>query len=58
MLGLCDYTLHVKSPNTPIVQEVQIAVGHMLCRLVDHYLFEAVVELQPYLEDSGDLDGE
>lgn len=50
MLGLCDHALLVESDNVPQVQEVQIAAGHMLCRLVDFFLFEAVVELQPLLK--------
>jgi len=50
MLPLCDQALLVESGEVPLVQEVQIAAGHMLCRLVDHFLFEAVLELQPYLE--------
>lgn len=58
MLPLCDYPIVVESKSTPQIQEVQIAVGHMLCRLVDYYLFEAVMELQPYLELHPHLDDE
>ncbi len=47
---LCDYLLAVPEKRTPLVQEIHIAVGHLLCQLVDYYLFEAVVELQPYLD--------
>ncbi|MGM0646151.1 MAG: D-sedoheptulose 7-phosphate isomerase [Thermodesulfobacteriota bacterium] len=50
MVGLCDTLIFVEHDSTPLIQEIQIAVGHMLCRLVDYYLFEAVVELQPHLE--------
>ncbi|MBU1003751.1 MAG: D-sedoheptulose 7-phosphate isomerase [Proteobacteria bacterium] len=50
MAPFCDHLLMVPSKQTPLVQEVQITIGHMLCRLVDYYLFEAVTELQPYLE--------
>lgn len=56
MLPHCDHALVVESRDTPLVQEVQIAVGHMLCRLVDHFLFEAVLELQSYLELPPKLD--
>jgi len=28
---------------------VHIVIGHLLCRLVDFYLFEAADQLQPYL---------
>jgi len=50
MAPLCDYLFCVPSASTPLIQEVHIALGHMLCRLVDYYLFEAVAELAPYLE--------
>ncbi|MBG0776805.1 MAG: D-sedoheptulose 7-phosphate isomerase [Desulfovibrionaceae bacterium] len=46
----CHYLLNVPDKTTALIQEVHIAVGHMLCRLVDYYLFEAVTELTPYLE--------
>lgn len=51
MLALCDFPLLVPDKNTPLVQEVHIAVGHLLCELVDYYLFEAVNELTPYLNE-------
>ncbi|MGE4297305.1 MAG: D-sedoheptulose 7-phosphate isomerase [Desulfovibrionaceae bacterium] len=50
MASLCHYLLDVPESSTCLIQEVHITVGHMLCRLVDYYLFEAVTELQPYLE--------
>lgn len=49
MLPLCRHALVVEDGDTPIIQEIQIAVGHMFCRLVDYFLFEAVAELNPYL---------
>jgi D-sedoheptulose 7-phosphate isomerase len=49
MLAACDYSLHVADDTTALVQEVHIAVGHLLCRLVDYYLFEAVDKLQAYI---------
>jgi len=51
IVSLCDYALLVPHERTALIQEVHIAVGHLLCKLVDHYLFEAVMELGPYLED-------
>lgn len=50
MAPWCDMTLLVPSRHTPLIQEVHLAVEHLLCQLVDHYLFENVVELQPYLD--------
>ncbi|MCF8038138.1 MAG: D-sedoheptulose 7-phosphate isomerase [Desulfohalobiaceae bacterium] len=37
----CDYLLQVQSAETPLIQEVHIAAGHMLCSLVEYFLFEA-----------------
>ena len=58
MDALCDHLITVPEKTTALVQEVHIAAGHMLCRLVDYYLFEAVMELQPYLESgrTGEFD--
>ncbi len=53
MTGLCDIYLAVPGKNTALIQEVHIAIGHMLCRLVDYFLFESVLELQPYLGQNG-----
>ena len=50
VVPLCDFALLVPHDRTALIQEVHIAVGHMLCRLTDYYLFEAVMELRPYLE--------
>jgi D-sedoheptulose 7-phosphate isomerase len=49
MLPLCDFALLVPDDRTPLIQEIHIAAGHLLCELVDYFLFEAVLELQPYL---------
>lgn len=49
MAALCDYLVRVPSTVTPLIQEIHAAVGHLVCRLVDHFLFEAVGELAPYL---------
>lgn len=46
MRGLCDHLLIVNHKSTPIIQEIQITAGHLLCRLVDYYLFEAVDQLR------------
>lgn len=49
MLALCNFVLHVQDDRTPLIQEVHITAGHLLCRLVDYFLFEAVSELEPLL---------
>jgi D-sedoheptulose 7-phosphate isomerase len=51
ILAHCAHCLLVECEETALVQEVHITVGHLLCRLVDHYLFEAVVELEPFLKE-------
>lgn len=45
MPSLCDITLQVPHTLTPLIQEIHIAAGHMLCRLVDYYLFENTAAL-------------
>ncbi len=46
MAPLCDILLPVPHACTPLVQELHIATGHMLCHLVDYFLFKNVKELQ------------
>lgn len=47
---LCDTLLAVPHASTPLVQEVHIAIGHTLCLLVDHFLFENVTALERALQ--------
>jgi D-sedoheptulose 7-phosphate isomerase len=49
----CDILLNVEHASTPVVQEVLLAVEHLLCRLCDYFLFENVRELQPHLDAAG-----
>lgn len=49
MAGLCHHLLVVPDTRTPLIQEVHAAIGHLLCGLIDYYLFEAVAELEPLL---------
>lgn len=49
MAALCHHVLIVPDSRTPLIQEVHAAIGHLLCALVDYYLFEAVTELEPFL---------
>jgi D-sedoheptulose 7-phosphate isomerase len=46
---LCDHLIEVPEKSTPLIQEIHIAAGHVICRLVDYYLFENVSLIQPYL---------
>jgi len=45
-----DLAILVPHTVTALIQEIHIACGHLMCKLTDHYLFEAVVELKPYLD--------
>ncbi len=45
MAELSDILLAVPHGLTPLIQEIHITVGHLLCRLIDYYLFENVQEL-------------
>jgi D-sedoheptulose 7-phosphate isomerase len=42
MAKLVDILLNVDSDATPRIQEVHITVGHIICELVDHILFQEV----------------
>jgi len=46
-----DMAILVPHTVTALIQEIHIACGHLMCKLADHYLFEAVVELKPYLDE-------
>lgn len=52
MAPLCDICLTVPHRSTPLVQEVHIAVGHMLCQIIDYYLFEDASRLSAELQTS------
>ena len=49
MDALCDIVVHVPHASTPLVQEIHISAGHLLCALVDHFLFEDVMTILPGL---------
>ncbi len=36
---VADFSLIVPSTSTPRIQEIHILIGHILCELVEHYLF-------------------
>lgn len=49
MASLCDVLLAVPHTSTPLIQETHSAIGHLLCALTDHYLFEDVMAIKPLL---------
>jgi D-sedoheptulose 7-phosphate isomerase len=36
---MVDFSLIVPSTSTPRIQEAHILIGHILCEMVEHYLF-------------------
>ena len=50
MADKCDLLVNVPDNRTPLIQEIHITVGHLLCGLTDYFLFENVAALTPYLE--------
>ncbi|MDR2818938.1 MAG: D-sedoheptulose 7-phosphate isomerase [Desulfovibrio sp.] len=50
MRSFCRMLLAVPSDKTPLIQEIHITVGHLLCQLADYYLFENAELLEPYLQ--------
>ena len=47
MRELCDHLLAVPSRQTPLIQEIHITVGHLLCLLTDEILFGVNYSAQP-----------
>ncbi|SBV96105.1 Phosphoheptose isomerase [uncultured delta proteobacterium] len=50
---LSDVLINVPVQSTALIQEIHITVGHLLCRLVDYFLFQNAVALAPYLDGEG-----
>lgn len=53
MAELSDVLINVPEQSTALVQEIHIAVGHLLCRLVDYFLFQNALALTPFLDGEG-----
>jgi D-sedoheptulose 7-phosphate isomerase len=49
MDALCDVIMHVPHESAPLVQEIHIGAGHLICALVDHFLFQDVMTILPDL---------
>jgi D-sedoheptulose 7-phosphate isomerase len=49
MDALCDITLHVPHNSTPLVQEIHISAGHLICELVEYFLVKDVMAILPGL---------
>ena len=49
MDALCDIMLHVPHASTPLIQETHISAGHLICELVEYFLFKDVMAILPGL---------
>ena len=58
MPPFCSHLLNVEAENTALIQEIHITAGHLLCRLIDYYLFENVMEITPLLQHNPLLTGD
>jgi D-sedoheptulose 7-phosphate isomerase len=47
MDALCDTVLHVQHASTPLVQEIHISAGHLICALVEYLLFKDETAISP-----------
>jgi D-sedoheptulose 7-phosphate isomerase len=56
LADISDIRITVPAQSTALIQEIHIAVGHLLCRLVDYFLFQNALALAPYLD--GGIPGE
>jgi D-sedoheptulose 7-phosphate isomerase len=45
MAALCDLCLHAPSNSTPLVQQIHITAGHIICGLVEERLFPGATRL-------------
>lgn len=50
MAELSDVLVNVSAESTALIQEIHITIGHLLCRLVDYFLFQNALALAPYLD--------
>jgi D-sedoheptulose 7-phosphate isomerase len=39
MAAPCDLCLHAPSDSTPLIQQIHITAGHIICGLVEEWLF-------------------
>jgi D-sedoheptulose 7-phosphate isomerase len=54
---LCDIVLHVPHTSTPLIQEIHISAGHLICALVDYFLFKDVMTILPNLHGDAAPEG-
>ena len=53
MAALCDLCLHAPSDSTPLIQQIHITVGHVICGLVEERLFPRAAASKPQAAAAG-----
>jgi D-sedoheptulose 7-phosphate isomerase len=53
MPGLCDLCLRAPSDSTPLIQQLHITAGHIVCGLVEERLFPRAAAPQPLADAAG-----
>ena len=53
MAALCDLCLHAPSDSTPLIQQVHITAGHVICGLVEERLFPRAAASKPHAAAAG-----
>jgi len=48
MAALCDLCLHAPSDSTPLIQQIHITAGHVICGLVEERLFPRTDTSRPH----------
>lgn len=52
MAGRCDWLIAVPDKRTPLIQEIHLACEHLLCQLVDYFLFENPAQISAALDEN------
>jgi D-sedoheptulose 7-phosphate isomerase len=53
MTALCDVCLHAPSDSTPLIQQIHITAGHVICGLVEERLFPRAAVSKPHAAAAG-----
>src|SRR5947209_408309 len=53
MVALCDLCLRAPSDSTPLIQQIHITAGHVICGLVEEQLFPRSGAAQPHAAAAG-----
>jgi D-sedoheptulose 7-phosphate isomerase len=53
MPAICDLCLRAPSDSTPLIQQIHITAGHVICGLVEERLYPRAVTAQPHTTAAG-----